>query len=148
MAKQLKCTLLSILKSKIELDTEGSGLDEPTVQNPDTLNNESSDPSSGHSGDLYPCIDFKMVTSQGNYVGNCLSPDYINGMNFCYMMKNGSYCPEGTKPSSTFPDKCVNYDVCQKLAKMNTTVGSLEDTNQNGQYRGIRAFNTGPGRGQ
>ena len=132
----MKWTLLSILKTKIELDTEASI--NPSIQNSDTLNNESSDPSSGHSGNLftmYPCIDFKMETSEhGNYVGNCLSRDQ-NGMNFCYIMKNGAYCPEGTNPSDIFPDKCKNYDVCQKLAKMNTTtVGSLEDTNQIGQY--------------
>ena len=133
----MKCTLLSILKTKIELDTEGSGLDEPTIQNSDTLNSESSDPSSGNSGDLFtmsPCIDFKIVGAHGNYVGNCLSTDQT-GMNFCYIMKSGAYCPEGSYPSGSFPDRCKNYDICQKLAKVNTTVVSLEDTNQIGQYR-------------
>ena len=130
----MKLILLLILKTKIELDTEVSVPPDETA----------SDPSSGDSGNLftmYPCIDFKRETSEhgnysepGNYVGNCLSRDQ-NGMNFCYIMKNGAYCPEGTNPSDIFPDKCKNYDVCQKLAKMNTTtVGSLEDTNQIGQY--------------
>ena len=62
-----------------------------------------------------PCVDFKQVAQDKNYVGNCLSTD-STGFYFCYVRKGCRNCDAN---SGSFPQFCKNYSNCRLPFNMN-----------------------------
>ena len=60
-----------------------------------------------------PCIDFRRVAQNGNYVGNCMATMPPDDLYFCYVLKIGGTCPPDSVASGSFPDKCKNTNACQ-----------------------------------